>query len=506
MKFIKWVFSRAVIASILILLQLFLFFYLLITADKIGAYIYLAIDVLSVLITLYLINKSYEPTQKLSWLLFIIIFPVVGVPVYLLFSSNHISNKYKRIYVVDEPNERDELEYKRLISDLEEKDLNIASQFRYIHDNAHLPVKDGTKAEYLPTGELYFDKLLQELKKAKKYIFMQYYIVEEGKMWNSILTILRKKVEEGVDVRLIYDDLGCIKTLPYTYDRRLRKLGIKCYKFNKFIPVLSATHNNRDHRKITIIDGNVGFMGGINLADEYINEVEKYGRWKDSGIMLQGKAVDNLLAIFMPTYNVVAKKHDDIEEYKCSEYVESNGCVQVYGTGPIPAYNDNVAADVYLNLIYSATKFLYITTPYLITDYNMMHALELAAKRGVDVRIVTPHVPDKKFIFMMTRQSYEQLLKAGVKIYEYTPGFIHAKQMICDDMKAIIGTINLDYRSLIHNFECAAYLYNDETILTMKEEYKDLLDDCEEIDLKNCKVKWYVSLLRKTLSFFSPVL
>ena len=495
-----------VIASILILLQIFLFVYLLFSSNKLASYAYLLVDVLSVLITLYLINKSYEPTQKLSWLLFIIILPIVGVPVYLLFSSNHISKKYSKIYVVDDPNEKEEQEYQRVIEDLENKDPNIASQFRYIHDKAGLPVKDGTKTEYFPSGELYFDKLLQELKKAKKYIFMQYFIVEEGKMWNSILTILRKKVEEGVDVRLIYDDLGCIKTLPYGYDRKLRKLGIKCYKFNKFIPVVSASHNNRDHRKITIIDGQVGFMGGINLADEYINEVEKYGRWKDAGIMLQGKAVDNLLAIFMPTYNVVAKKKDDIEEYKCSEFVDGEGYVQVYGTGPIPAYNENVAIDVYLNMIYSSTKYLYITTPYLITDYNMMHALEVAAKRGVDVRIVTPHIPDKKLVFMLTQQSYEQLLKSGVKIYEYTPGFIHSKVMVSDDDKAIVGTINLDYRSLVHNFECATYIYKDPTILNIKEEYMDLLDDCDEVDLKNCKVKWYVSLLRKTLSFFSPVL
>lgn len=488
------------------LLQLFLLVYLLFINNKIGSYLYVGMDIISALIVLYLINKSYEPTQKLSWLVVVLVLPIVGPMLYLLFSSNSISKRYNRIYVIDEANEKDEQEYQRIIGDLESKDVNVASQFKYIHDKAGLPVKDGTKSEYLPTGELYFDKLLQELKKAKKYIFMQYFIVEEGKMWNSILTILRKKVEEGVDVRLIYDDIGCIKTLPYSYDRKLRKLGIKCYKFNKFIPVVSANHNNRDHRKLTIVDGQVGFMGGINLADEYINEVEKYGRWKDTGVMLEGKAVDNLLAIFMPTYNVVAKKQDDIEDYKCSEWVDSEGYVQVYGTGPIPAYNENVASDVYLNLIYSATKYLYITTPYLITDYNMMHALELAAKRGVDVRIVTPHVPDKKLVFMLTQQSYEQLLKSGVKIYEYTPGFIHAKQMICDDDKAIIGTINLDYRSLVHNFECATYLYKDPTILTMKDEYNDLLEDCDEIDLKKCKVKWYVSLLRKTLSFFSPVL
>ena len=334
---------------------------------------------------------------------------------------------------------------------------------------------------------------------------MEYYIIEEGKMWNSILTVLKKKVDEGVDVRVIYDDLGCIKTLPYGYDKKLRRLGIKCYKFNRFVPIVSATHNNRDHRKITIIDGKVGFLGGINLADEYINEKVKYGHWKDTGVLIEGKAVDSLVEIFIPVYNAVSRKKEDINLYKNSDHIQTNEYLQVYVSGPRPAYDECVGEDVYLNIINGSNKYLYITTPYLIVDYNITHALELAAKRGVDVKIIVPHIPDKKLVFMMTQQSYEPLLKAGVKIYEYTPGFIHSKTMTSDDKLASIGTMNLDYRSLVHNFECGTYIYNSETVIDMRKDYENVLNDCDEIDIKNCKVKWYVSLFRKLLSFFAPL-
>jgi len=506
MKFIKWILSRIVITGLLILFQLFLFFYFLFGSYKYGALTYALIDALAVCITLYLINKSYEPTMKMSWLLLIVAFPVVGVPTYLLFSSNHIFKKYKKIYISEYPNDKENEEYLKTILRLEGEDEEAASQFKYIYNTSKMPVKGGTRSEYLPTGELFFDKLLQELKKADKYIFMEYFIIEEGKMWNTILNILKKKVGQGVDVRIVYDDLGCISTLPYGYDKKLRKMGIKCYKFNRFVPVVSAIHNNRDHRKITIIDGKVGFVSGANLADEYINEKVKYGRWKDTGIFLEGKAVDNLLAIFMPTYNAIAKCNDKVEDYKFSEYIDVPSYTQVYATGPTSVYDENIASGVYLNFINSAKKYLYITTPYLVSDYNIMNALELASKRGVDVRIIAPGIPDKKVVNMMTKQSYEPLLKAGVKIYEYTPGFIHSKQMVSDDKRAILGTINLDYRSLVHNFECAVYLHNDETVKEMRDEYIDLLEDCDEIDLKSCKVKWYVSLLRKTVSFFAPLL
>lgn len=307
---------------------------------------------------------------------------------------------------------------------------------------------------------------------------------------------------------MMYDDFGCMTTLPERYYEELRAEGISCIPSNKFRAILSRIHNNRDHRKITVIDGNIGFSGGVNLADEYINAFVKYGHWKDTAVKIEGEAVRNLTALFIELWNMQNTKQLDMAAYLGTKPFtgKDKGMVVPYGDGPEPFYQDAIGKNVYLNMIHGARQYLYITTPYLICDYELMSALKIAAKKGVDVRIITPHIPDKKMVFLMTRSSYETLIASGVKIYEYTPGFIHAKNMICDDKFAVCGTINMDYRSLVHHFECAAWMYGTDCIYDMKTDFLETITHSEQITMERAKLRWWQHLLAEVLKIFTPLL
>ena len=351
--------------------------------------------------------------------------------------------------------------------------------------------------------------MIEELKKAKHYIFIEYFIIEEGFMWDSVLDILIKKVREGVDVRVIYDDFGCICKLPHHYDEKLRELGIKCVVFNPVTPVVTVRHNTRDHRKILVIDGHTGFTGGINLADEYINRVERFGHWKDASIMLKGDAVWSLTVMFLQTWNFYNNFIEDYDNYRPEKFkveeIESDGYVQPYGDSPLD--NERLGEFTYLNMINRAKDYIYINTPYFIVDNEITTALELAAKSGVDVRIVTPCVPDKWYVHILTRSYYEQLISVGVKIYEYTPGFIHSKTFVCDDELGVVGTINLDFRSLYFHFECGIWLYKTKSVMEIKEDFLKTLDVCHEVTLEECRnVKWYIRIIRSFLRVFAPLM
>jgi cardiolipin synthase len=328
-------------------------------------------------------------------------------------------------------------------------------------------------------------------------------------MWNTILDILVKKVKQGVDVRVIFDDMGCIMVLPYRYDKKLEAMGIKCCVFNTFIPILSSKLNNRDHRKIVVIDGNCGFTGGINLADEYINAYEKHGHWKDTAIMIKGPAVWSLTVMFLTMWDYLRGTDEDYVKYRPSgnlkEELADNGYVQPFTDNPFD--DEQISETVYLNLINKAKRYVYINTPYLIIDNEMMGALTSAAKSGVDVRIVTPHIPDKWYVHVVTRANYDVLVESGVKIYEYTPGFMHAKSFVADDEYGVIGTINLDYRSLYLHFECGIWLYKTNSIAQMKEDYMKTLQVSKEITLEECyDVSLYCKLLRGILRIFAPLM
>jgi cardiolipin synthase len=397
----------------------------------------------------------------------------------------------------------------QILQQLEQENRGAANQTKYIKKFSACPVYSNTTTEYLTPGERKFERMLEELKKAERYIFLEYYIIQEGIMWNTILEILKEKAKQGVDVRVIYDDVGCLFTLPLGYEKKLESMGIKCNVFNPLIPVLSFSINNRDHRKIVVIDGHTAFTGGINLADEYINTYEKHGYWKDSAIVVHGDAVWSFTVMFLSMWCFLSKTCEKYDAFKpISEDIEhfkTDGYVQPFADSPLD--DEAVGESVYLNLIGEADRYIYITTPYLILDNEMSTALCLAAKRGVDVRIVTPYIPDKWYVHSVSRSNYEVLVESGVRIFEYIPGFAHAKTFVVDDIFAVVGTINLDYRSLYLHFECGVWMYKTKSVSEVKEDYLLTLEVCRNITLQDCRsIKWYIRLGRSILRLLAPLM
>ena len=445
-----------------------------------GPWIVLGLTALSWLIVFFTVlhaaNRDMVPETKIPWILCIVLFNVFGVAVYAVFSS-HRPNKRMRKKAVElaacaAPFEQggvafsDFSEQTHRFSDVGEALLAV---------NPAARIYDGTKTQYFSVGEEFRDALLADLERAQKYIFMEYFIIKKGTFWNAVLDVLARKVKEGVEVRFMYDDIGCMGRVHLVYHRKIRKMGIKCVKFNPFVPIVTNVHNNRDHRKIAVIDGKVGYTGGINLADEYVNIDSPFGHWKDTAVRLEGEGVKGLLLMFLKLYNLAVKgEGEDFAPYipETYERFEDEGYVQPYGGGPRPVYPRSICEDVYINLINAARDYLWVMTPYLIIDYRMREALILAAERGVDVRIIVPHIPDKKVAFSLTRSNYAALIKGGVKVYEYTPGFVHAKGMLADDKAGVVGTVNLDYRSFLHHYENAVLMYKTKALPVMKEDFE----------------------------------
>ena len=486
-KILRFLTQRVVLTALLILIQALLLFGIIWKLNNYFIYFYAFSVLLSLLLTLRIINNKSNPAFKIAWLIPILLFPVLGGLVYLVFGSDrtgkYIRNKMGRI----EKEMQDGISKANERSGIEKMPPDVVNQSHYISNSAHCPPYKNTTVEYLPMGEVKFERMVQELKKAKRYIFMEYFIIQEGTMWNTILDVLEEKAKEGVDVRVIYDDMGCILTLPTGYEKTLREKGIQCQIFNPFIPILSSHFNTRDHRKICVIDGNVGFTGGINLADEYINGYEKHGHWKDTAILLKGEAVFSLTTMFLSMWDYLIKKEgeDYAAYYPVSWDENAQGIVQPFAD--IPLDDEAVGETVYLNLINKAKRYVYITTPYLILSNEMVTAMNTAAKSGVDVRIITPHVPDKWYVHAVSRSYYEMLVEAGVKIYEYTPGFVHAKTFVVDDEYAVVGTINLDYRSLYLHFECAAWMYKASCVTDVRDDFLKTQQMSQEITLEECR-------------------
>ena len=468
------------------------------------------VESLSLIFVLWIVNKNINPAYKLAWTILILAFPVFGVVVYVLFGQSRVAGAMtKESSAVLHEIKNYFKESHTVRKELKEADPGVSNQSAYIRDYAGFPLQNHTSTKYYPVGEAMFADMLEDLKQARHFIFLEYFIIHEGKMWNQILEILEEKAKEGVDVRLIYDDMGCVTTLPYRYYKKLQAKGIKCAAFNPVRPILNIILNNRDHRKILVIDGHTGYTGGINLADEYINEDVRFGHWKDTGIRLHGEGVWNLTVMFLQMWCVITGTRTHIPAY--SPYVyhmeefENDGFVQPYGDTPLD--NETVGEDVYLNIINQAKNYVYICTPYLIIDNEMMTALCLASKRGVDVRIMTPGIPDKKIIFLLTHSYYEQLIEEGVRIYEYTPGFLHSKTFVCDDTIATVGTINLDYRSLYLHFECAVWMYQSRAVMEVKADMEETLPKCREIKMDFCKNRnILIRTLQSILRLAAPLL
>ena len=503
-------FHRLGIIAVLIVVQLGFYGFALSRLQNFPYYdmIHGAFLVLSILVVVWIVASKSNPGYKISWIIMVLGLMPFGSLAYLLLGGNHLSDfNQKRLRIMEDKicqNLGEECHRSGAMTQLIGSDA--ACMANYLEQVAHCPVYGNTKSHYYPLGDNCYSDILAALWGAKRYIFIEYFIIEEGKLWNSILDVLQVKVQQGVEVRVIYDDVGSIFTLPADYPEWLEKLGIQCRVFNRILPVVSLRQNNRDHRKYMIIDGTVAFTGGINMADEYINVKSRFGHWKDSAIRLEGDAVWSMTVSFLSMWDFTENSAEDFDAYRPEPSAWSEvGYVQPYQDCPWD--NEPVGLSVYLNLINRAKRYVYITTPYLVIDYSMTVALTTAAKSGVDVRIITPHIPDKKTVFEVTRAHYDELLEAGVKIYEYTPGFIHSKNFVVDDCYATVGTVNMDYRSMFLHFENGVLLYGTPTVHHIRDDFLSTQDKSVAVTLEQCKsVPYYRRLGREILQVFAPLL
>ncbi|WP_225750776.1 cardiolipin synthase [Streptococcus sp. Marseille-Q4154] len=492
----------------IILIELILVFGIILYMSQIAPIIWVTlVFLISVATVIAIVNRSMSPESKVTWLIVTFV-PVFGPLLYLMFGERRLSKK--ELKQLQELNSIafHENNGRQLHLQLQETDkpaYGIINALLHMDSNAE--VYDHTDSQFFANGEEMWQQMLEDLKRAEKFIFLEYYIVDEGLMWDSILEVLEEKAAQGVEVKMLYDDIGCMVTLPGDYTVHLRSKGIDAHKFNKVIPRMTVAYNNRDHRKILVIDGQISYTGGINLADEYINRIERFGHWKDSGIRIDGPATQAFTRLFLMNWYINRGEISDFDQYHLENQTRhGSGLCIPYGSGPKPIYKTKVGKIVYQNLINQAEDFVYITTPYLIIDYDLTEDIKNAAMRGVDVRIVTPFVPDKKLIQLITRGAYPDLLSAGVRIFEYTPGFIHSKQMIVDDRFAAVGTINLDYRSLVHHYENAVLLYKTESIADIRKDFEGIFEQSQEIFSDTINPTWYQMMIKEVTQLFAPML
>lgn len=569
---------RFAITALLIVLQILISFGFMALLGKEYIWIEILFFVEGLLVLFFIVNKHQPASYKLPWVILILFAPLTGIFAYIAFSESKMPKKAKKRYEMDIKESNYYLEEceGEIFDDIKKVSKDGLEISKYIkNETGAIPYKN-CACKYLSSGEKFFESLKAELKKAKEFILMEYFIISDSSMLDEIMEILEDRKEHGVKIYIMYDDIGSLK-ISHKFDKQCRKKGINCYKFNPFHPVITALHNNRDHRKITVIDGKVAFTGGANIADEYINRITLHGHWKDCAVKIEGEAVRSFVAMFVQLYNLFAHKTLNVKDFltdynecsgkakiamtndekaeeedekkheeKCKAVADNHifsdencdiarpdtdifansdaptaksddttvgndekdfGFVQPFGSGPKPLYEREVGQDTFLNIINTAKDYLYITTPYLIVDYSVSKALENAAIRGVDVRIITPHIPDKKAVFIMTRSSYMPLVKAGVKIYEYGAGFIHTKTIVCDDEIAFVGTINFDYRSFVHHFECGAIFIKNPIISDIKEDICDTIKKDGILQTENtAKLNFMQKIIKNIANIFAPLL
>ena len=499
----KYGFSIAII-----LIELFVIFGIILYLSQIAPIIWVTlVFLISVATVIAIVNRSMSPESKVTWLIVTFV-PVFGPLLYIMFGERRLSKKELKQLRELRSITLQEKHEDSLHQSLQETDKSAYGIINaLLHMDSNAEVYEQTDSQFFANGEKMWQQMLEDLKRAEKFIFLEYYIIDEGLMWDSMLEVLEEKAAQGVEVKMLYDDIGCMVTLPGDYTVHLRSKGIDAHKFNKVIPRMTVAYNNRDHRKILVIDGQISYTGGINLADEYINQIERFGHWKDSGIRIDGPATQAFTRLFLTNWYINRGEISDFDQYHLESQTRTGGglCIP-YGSGPKPIYQMKVGKIVYQNLINQAEDFVYITTPYLIIDYDLTEDIKNAAMRGVDVRIVTPHIPDKKLIQLVTRGAYPDLLSAGVRIFEYTPGFIHSKQMIVDDRFAVVGTINLDYRSLVHHYENAVLLYKTESIADIRKDFEGIFEESQEIFSDTINPTWYQMMIKEVTQLFAPML
>ena len=468
------VFSRTAITIILLLLNFFLVFSFLFELFEGITLIFGGLAAVTAMMMIIILNTDDDPAFKLSWCILVALLPVFGIVLYTMVHLDLGSRVSKKML---ERSIASSLPFLPDSSAVQEKiaqeDPATAGVARYLQQHGNAPAYANTEVRYFPLGEDKFREMLIRMEQAEHFIFLEYFIIYPGFMWGQILDVLSRKAKEGVEVRVLYDGMNAVTNLPHDYPKQLEKLGIRCKMFSPVLPFVSTHYNNRDHRKILVIDGHTAFTGGINLQDRYINREEVFGHWKDTAVMVHGEAARGFTLMFLQMWNVY-EREQAYEPYlwPCPAF-SAPGYVIPYSEDP--SRKERVAKTVYMSILNDARDYVYIMTPYLILDVEMTNALQFAAKRGVDVRIVLPHIPDKRTVFALAKSHYRDLLDSGVKIYEYTPGFVHAKVFLSDGTRGVVGSINLDYRSLYLHYECAAYLYKVPALSDIQADFVDTM-------------------------------
>ncbi len=505
-KIFRFLSSRLVLVALLLIVQIYIVVELF---GGLPQYVDAILTVLGLIIVIDLVNSSKNQSISIAWIIIILLLPGFGALLYLLFANKQIPKGLRGLNEQKIINPKQVIpQDKDLMLEIKSQSSTMHKQVDYILKNGSFPVYDDTCVEYYAVGEDKLASMLVELEKAEKYIFLEYFIIREGLMWNSMLNVLIKKVREGVDVRIMYDDFGTIQNLPEDYKQTLESYGIKVHIFNRLRPIMMVQMNNRDHRKILSIDGKVGYLGGINLGDEYVNKLERFGHWKDSAIKLEGAAVWSLTVMFLQFWNVlnnIDESDDELEKYNPNYRVKSKGYVQPYSDSP--SDGEPLGENIHLNFMINAKKYLYIMTPYLIPSYEMKRMLNLNSKSGVDVRIIVPHTPDKWYVHMVTRSNYKEFIESGIRIFEYKPGFIHSKNLLADGTSGIIGSTNVDFRSYYLNFESGALMYKTEAVDGLVKDFEKTFEQSIEITMEDVEsTPWYTRILQQILGLFSPLL
>ena len=477
------VYSHTAIILLLILLQIGIMVLTFTYLGNYSTYMNGVMSLLSFITAIYIFNEKGNPAFKMTWILFVFLVPVVGVGFYL-FTKAGIGTKYlgarlEKLRVETEPYMQQNEYVVHAMKGGRGANANLS---HFLYNQVGFPTYGNSQAQYFPLGDDKFPILIEELNKAEKFIFMEYFIIGEGYVWDTVLEVLRKKVKEGVEVRLMYDGTCSISLLPYEYPKQLREYGIQCKEFGPIVPILSTSQNNRDHRKICVVDGKVAFTGGVNLADEYINKKVRFGHWKDTAIKIEGDAVQSFTMMFLQMWNITERQPEDYAKYlteKQPGFSRKDGYIIPYGDSPFD--HENVGEEVYFHILNHAKKYVHIMTPYLILDNEMLTTFIRAAKSGIEVIIIMPHIPDKWYAFAVAKTYYKELIEGGVQIYEYTPGFVHAKVFVSDDDTATVGSINLDFRSLYLHFENGVFIYDNPEVQKVEEDFQNTLAKCHKV-------------------------
>ena len=504
-KFFSRIINRATVTIALVLLQAawLLWAFWAFTTGRV--WLNGLLKALSICIVLYLVRKDENSAYKIGWIVLIGLLPLLGGALYLAFGNKAPAKGLRtRMQKVERTHTADLAPQEDQTDTLERSAKNLS---RYVEKYGPYPAWKHTDAEYFPSGEAMYPKLLADLERAEKFIFLEFFIVKTGIMWDGVETILKRKAAAGVDVRLIYDDFGSLLGLPTDFVVRMERSRIRCIPFNPVVPLVSLVMNHRDHRKIVVVDGTIGYTGGVNLADEYINAKERFGYWKDTALRLEGAAVWNFTVMFLNFWNAFRPSEQEYAAFAPdpAKFPETpDGVVQPYADSPLD--EESLAETVYMDILAQAQDYVYIYTPYLAVGEEMLDMLKIAAKRGVDVRLVVPGIPDKKLVYRLTRSYYVPLIRAGVKIYEYTPGFLHAKCYVSDDKIAVVGSINMDYRSLFLHFECGALLLYNSQVGVLRDDVRRTLLQCREVRLADCRTSLPGTLLDSVLRLLSPLM